>query len=411
MATTFTVAGVDLGRSGLQKWSEDGNRVRINGTIRETTAAGFSVALAQVRGILNDPDQISGIPVIPSADSSLAGFYRVTGGGVDVTPESYRSFWANYSLELERVPGFVSPLVESRLLGGLRTNDHSIVVGDTSPWWATPTDAEQDNQGVSTAARAGDGGSVAFQYTSAGTVLYDRTASMRLAAGDWYDMAATIEVTDGVTWRKLVGRETGATPTTGWRLNNGLTRVSYGGGNGLLSVEHHNGTSWGTAKIYKVGVESTGVLTAFNVPFTSLTVLRNAPEAVAIRLGTGTGAAYTVIDINLRRGAYMADCAVIYSSAGYFGVARNVTEAATALTGGIVATSADADGNKFVLSTPVAKTNDLTNGGFIADVAARVFPFAIGTQIGSGAVGICTAANLVAQYHANVTETMRLARR
>ena len=433
MATTFYVAGVDLGRSGLQTWSEDGGSVRINGTIRESTAAGFSVALAQINGILNNVDEASGVPVVPSADSSLAGFFRVTGGGVDVTPESYRSYWANYTLELEAVSGRYSPLIESRLVGALRTNSHSIVVGSTVPWWATPDDATMDFLGLgsggaaaTTASRVSDTGTLSVQYTTAGTLFLNGSFSFACSPADYYDGAAAVEVYDGTSWRKLVGREIGsatAASATGWRINNGLVRVTYGGAAGTFTVQHYVGGSWITAKTYRIFTTAGATVgSAVSGATTTATVLRNSPECVTIRIGmeyTTTYRSPIYLDLTLRRGAMWVDGGVVVaqgfvdllvSLSLYIGIGRDAAEAATAHTSGLHATAADAAGGKYVLSTSVAKGNDTTQGAFWATTQAKVFPFMVGYEP-SGAAGPDTYTNQYLAWFAATDETQRLARR
>lgn len=432
MATTFYVAGVDLGRSGLQTWSEDGGRVRINGTIRESTAAGFSVAIAQINGILNNVDEASGVPVVPSADSSLAGFFRVTGGGVDVTPESYRSYWANYTLELEAVSGRYSPLIESRLVGALRTNSHSIVVGSTVPWWATPTDATMDYvPGSTTATRTGDGGTVKVAYTTDGTLFLDSTRTMQCSPSDYYDMAARVEVYDGTSWRTLVGREIGAATaasTAGWRISNGLVRVVYGGGNGLLSVTHYSpaASAWQNTKIYKLTRGTPLASTTALGAFTAVRVLRNSPECVSLRLSleqdSTTYPAQVNVDLSLRRGALwvsgtvtrnpqQTSSAELASTNFPLGIQRNTAETGATHTSGVHANAADAGtgGGKFVLTSPTATTVETTTSSIIQGTGLNTFQFMVGYEHPS-ASGPDTYTNQYLSYFAAVDETQRLAR-
>jgi hypothetical protein len=65
------------------------------------------------------------------------------------------------------------------------------------------------------------------------------------------------------------------------------------------------------------------------------------------------------------------------------GIAVTTAEAATAVTGGVEATAADASGNKYRAYTPLAKTNDLVQGGFRCTslTVTSGFPWGIGTNI------------------------------
>ena len=139
-------------------------------------------------------------------------------------------------------------------------------------------------------------------------------------------------------------------------------------------------------------------------------VLRNDTEQVSIRLSYGfAGSDAPTLDVSLRRGARNVQCfwSRPESSAAY-GVFRASVEAATAITGGIRATSNDAGGNRYVLSTPSAKTNDLTKGGMYLSSGATSFNFMIGMEVGgSSATNDETAQNQVYQYMAARSHTLR----
>lgn len=433
MPTTFHVGGIDLGRSSPQVWTSDGTRARIRGTVRESTAGGFAAAMYQLKGLLRNVDERSGVPVVPSSDSSLAGFYRVVGGDVEVTPAGYRSYWANYTLELESLQGRASPQIESRLLGALRTNSHSIAVGTTVPWWATPTDATMDYvPGATVQTRTGEGGSVKVAYTTDGTLFLNSTRTMQCGASDYYDMCARVEVFDGTSWRMMKGREIGsatAASTTGWRLTNDLMRVVYGGGNALLSLTHYSSAAlaWQNTKTYELTRGITGGTIQALGPFTTVSILRNAPECVILRLGveqdSTTYPAQINVDLCLRRGAMWVDATVTRApgqvssteSASVdfpLGVRRSSTEAGTSHTSGVHATSADAGtgGGKYILTSPTATTVDTTVGGIRQGTGVNTFQFMAGYEP-SGASGANTFTNQVYSYFAAVDETMRMARR
>ena len=98
-----------------------------------------------------------------------------------------------------------------------------------------------------------------------------------------------------------------------------------------------------------------------------------------------------ILYMTLRRGSRFVECVYHWTgSAVILRVGRNVTEASsvmdtpTGATGplGIRATSNDGDGNRFVVGTNVAHTNDLTNGTLVTTAAANVHRFFIGSEIG-----------------------------
>lgn len=421
---------IAIGRAGLdsgltltspRSWSVEGDQVTIDGDLTATTAAGLVALRDQVNALIDNPDERA-VPVVWTGDSTVTGFYEVLGGGVSMPARGLAALRLGYRLTLRQLPGFVSPVIESRLLGGLRTNAHGVAVGTTVPWWATPTDAKMDwyssGSTVPTlGSRTGDGGSIRLLYRTDGTLLMDATPTWTCAAEDYYDMSAAIEVACGASWRTLVGRETGASPTTGWRLNNKFVRVMPGSDPARLSVQHHDGSQWETAKLYKLRWDISGADDALGA-FQTLTILRNSPEEVSVRIGMEQYAAEpesTYLDLSLRRGSRYVSCrlsrkAGTYGSLGY-AVYRDTNEAATAHTGGVHATSADAGGNYYVIDTPNAKTDDLTRGGFYSAAAVTSFPFAIGLTIGGDAAPDDTSTSIRNQYFAAVTEAQRLARR
>lgn len=427
----FYVAGVDLGRSPSSWDYQAGGNVRVTGVVKKSSLGGFLVAQYQMKGILDNPDEASGVPVYPTADTTVAGFYRVRGGSTEAQPESYRSYWFRYTLELERVLPVAAPRVESRLLGALRTNSHSIAVGTTVPWWAVPDAATMDYvAGATRQTRTTADGDVAVNYTTDGTLLYDATPVWQCAPLLWYVGAARVEVTpDGSNWERLPGLQLGAadpTSATGWRLSNGLVRVVYGGGSGLLSVQHYVSGSWITAKVYKLtrGGISASPLVALGT-FRALRILRNSPEETVLRLSieqdSTTYPAQVNVDLCLRRGARWVDVTVTrdpdqvsaaeLASADFpLGIYRNTSEAGTTHTSGVHASSADAGGGKYILTSPTATNVDTTIGGITQGTGVNTFQFMIGYEPGS-ASGADTFTNQVYSYFAAVSETARLARR
>ena len=171
------------------------------------------------------------------------------------------------------------------------------------------------------------------------------------------------------------------------------------------------------SKTYKLTVTTTpSTIGAFR----TLTVKRNSPEAVTVRLGldqeNGATPAAVTIDLTLRRGALWVEGvmsrtaeAVVYL-ANQMGIYRNSAEAATAHTGGVHATSADAQGGKYLLNTALSKTNDLTQGGFYVSSAVNDFDFQIGYEPGTPAT-IDDFTRQTYSYLGPTDETVVVARR
>lgn len=424
---SVAIAGVELGDP--QMWNHGGGRFGLSGLRQAGSTNEMGIARYQLEGVLANPDEASGVPVIVSSDTLLTGFYRVTGGGLDVRPDAYTGYRFGYDLDLVRVLPTSSPQIESTLLGALRTNSHSIASGSTVPWWATPADASMDYvAGATRSTRTCDAGSVLVNYTTDGTLLYDTIQVWQAAPGDFYDLAARFELTyDGSNWVRLPGLEVGTASAsgTGWRLINDFVQVTYGGGNGLLSVRHNFGSGWTTAKIYRLirGISPSSP-TALG-PFKGMRLLKNAPEEVVLRLSLEQDStsypAQVNVDLRLRRGALWVEGTVtrnprqtssaeIASTDFPLGIRRDTTEAGTSHTSGVHATSADAGGHKYVLTSPTATNVDTTNGGISQGTGVNTFEFMIGLEP-SGASGPNTFTNQVYAYFANVHETQRLARR
>ena len=419
-----------LGRVGLDvvansvdapaTWEVSGDDIRWGGVLRASSVADVKFLRGGLNGLVGNPDE-PWVPFTWSEDPALWDMMvRVNSVRVGTVPLSLTAGWFPFDVSMTRLPGTANaPLVESRLLGALRTNSHSIVKGSTVPWWATPTDATQDLTvyGITAATRTGSGGSVKVQYTTTGTLLYDARPTMQLAPSDWYDMAAKVELSSdgGSTYRAIVGRQITNLPTA-WRLSNDLVRVTYGGSAGLLTVQHYSSaaSAWQNAKTYKLTFGSTPAVIG---AFSTLTVLRNSPECVSIRLATELDSSTlpwpTNVDLTLRRGSLFVEGFVSRPAdpsgagpVGYnLGIYRNTAEAATAHTSGVHATSADAGtgGGKYILTTSAAKTNDLTQGGFYLNGGGTDMPFMIGYEP-SSAAGPDTFTNQVYAYFAAVTE-------
>jgi hypothetical protein len=424
---------IKIGRAGRdtalplrspRHWSMAGDIVTLDGTLDATSYAGLVILRSQVNGLADNPDEAA-VAVNWAGDASVDGYYEVVDAEVPMPPRGLAALSLNYRLRLRRVA--VYPEINSLIVGdSVRTNSHGIVKANTVPWWATPADAAMDYvPGTTVTTRATETGTVKVAYTTNGTVLYDRTCRWQCLASDYYDGAARIEITDGFSWYALVGRRLPNTSATaGWRVNNGLVRVVYGGGNGLLSVQHYVSGAWLTAKVYKLtrGI-SPSTPTALG-PFTTISVVRNAPECVILRLGveqdSSTYPAAVNVDICLRRGAMWADIIVTRSADQVstaelastdfpLGIERNTAEAGTTHTSGVHATAASG-GGKYVLTSCTATNVDTTQGAIRQGTGVNLFQVQVSLEP-TGASGPDTFTNQVYAFMANQDETVGFARR
>lgn len=412
-----------LGRVGLDvvansvdapaTWDVSGDDIRFTGVLRASSVTDANYLRVQLNGLVDNVDE----PFVPftwSEDTSWDGFVRVTGVKVGTVPLSLTAGWFPFEVSMTRLKHAAhAPQVESRLAGALRGTTTGIVKASTVPWWATPTAATMDFvPDTSSATRTTETGTVKVQYTADGSVLYDAAPAWHCAPGDWYDGSCRIEYPSGGSdYRALTGRQIVNLPTL-FRLNNGLVRVTYGGGDGLISVQHYVGGSWITAKVYKLTVGSSPSTIG---QLCTVTIMRNSPECAAVRLGFEYATAYPVqvnIDLSLRRGALWVDGLMTPGLDAYCGIYRNTAEAASGHTGGVHATAADAAGGKFLLNSVAStgtRVNDLTQGGFYVG-ANDPMPFQVGYEP-SGASGPDTFTNQTYSWFAATTERVTLNQR
>jgi hypothetical protein len=412
---------IKIGRAGRDSglalnspsyWSVNGDDVELAGALTADSYVKLVILRLQVAGLADNRDE----PVVAvnwAGDPSVDGYYEVLDASVPMPARGLAAHKLDYRVRLRRLA--VHPDISSVISGNaVRANSHTIAKGVTVPWWATPADATMDHvTGASSATRVTDSGSVKVQYTTDGTLLYNVVRRWACLASDYYDGACRVEVTDGVGWYAAVGRPNILTVNS-WRITNGAVRVSYGGGNGLLLVEHYISGAWSVAKTYKLTYTSTPTTLG---AFSTVTVKDNRPECVTVRLGLerDSTAPYQMnVDLTIRRGALWCEGVVTRDTetgTEAIGIYRNTAEAATAHTSGVHATAADAQGGKYVLTTSFAKTNDLTQGGFYVSAGATTaVDFMVGYEPGTP-TGPDTYANQVYSYFAPTDELVGFSRR
>lgn len=409
--------------SNISKWSMAGDAVEIEGKLHTTPE---NIALGNIDEVLVKRHQLAGyvgngdeevVPVIFSEDPSVTGFYRVMDVLIESMVGSAVHGVFDYRIALQRVHGFAAPLMESVLVGALRTNPHSITYnGGGGAEIAVAAHAVPD--AVGDYAPIGINGlAPASQYTrvgSDGTIeFHDTIPSGAFVWQSQYSLAAASAYVGAVVIRAdsplytIVGQQAPATPAS-WELSNGLVKITPTAA-GKLDVAHYNGASWEPAKRF---ILDNGAGTQlFATGFKTLTILRNSPEECSIRLtGERASDGPTCVDLTLKRGARTVTgyASFLSGSTPGWGVNRDVAEASTNLVGGIRATANDADGNRFVLSTSVAYLTDATNlanGRLRQSVAAPTFTFMISSEVGgSGAAADDLAQQLIDVWFFPISE-------
>jgi len=184
--------------------------------------------------------------------------------------------------------------------------------------------------------------------------------------------------------------------TTGWELSNGLVRVRPLAASGLLSIDAWDNPAWSNKgwDIYLNGVAMTPA------DLSALTVLRNDPEAVTIRLvrTPSSNSGRTYVDLLLRRGSRFVEAYVQHETSTTILIRLNTTTASTAGTGHVVQTANDADGNRAIIGSARTFTADTVNGG-LSKAATSTLDAFIGVVFGGGAPASGdAAADLTNQY-------------
>ncbi len=414
---------LQIGRVSLPRTAEaslNGRTLNMSGSVQAASSAAAIALRQRLAGYVDNPDEPV-VPLVWSVDTTLNGYYRVLSATVTLDRDrSYVSrgeYHFNWSATLDQVIGFQAPLVEGRFVGATRSNAHSITSTSTRTWQGIPGDAvgyynPSGGDLVETLSSTSNGGEVGFLTTTSASAIasrnryFDLVPSFYTAPGDWYDASCCVFINDHIA----VGRQVQNTATS-WVIANEVVKVEPGASAGQIKVSHWT-TAWESVTYALTHTTTPTNLTAD--PHT-VSVLRNSPECCVIRLtydGTSVNAGFRyTLDISLRRGSRYAEFMLdAGETVTVWGVARTATEAATAITGGIRATSADAAGNKFILASPGPSTNDVTNGRIRLSSGRTTFPFMVGCEHG-GAVEPHDAQTQIYEYMAAVTERQTIVAR
>lgn len=163
-----------------------------------------------------------------------------------------------------------------------------------------------------------------------------------------------------------------------WTLHNTLVKVNpvTGGSAGMLNISAYTDGGWHT-KTWDITVNGASVGTP-----DSVTVLRNEPEIVVVRLLRAGNPGRTTVDLTLRRGHRAVEIYVQAAFSSTLAVKLVTAEAGSnAHPGYVVGTSDDADGNRYVVGSASAFTADTVQGGISAS-SVIAFDAFVGVQAG-----------------------------
>lgn len=355
------------------------------------------LTLTQLQQRVDDLIALQGqtLPVTFTHKTEMNGFYYVEDAG-----STWRKWMPEgvgilpWSLQLRRVGYAEDTDLEARLAGPVtRANDHA-AVGER---WHAPNINHVGYSAGSTLP------TVVSRATTDGAITVYRGVASGVSPR-WGTTAANallgrVRYVDSGFQERVA--TTFPASATGWEVHNGLVRIQVNAANGNLIISHWSGSAW-QAKEFTV-FHSTGPAVAMGVPDYA-NVLRNDLECVTVRLTKSLAPGRITVDLTLRRGSRVVEIFIQHQFGTTLAVQRATAEATTASTGYLTATSADANGHRFVLGSTRTFTADNVNGG-ISKAAVPSLDAFIAIQP-SGAAAGDLAAQLFAQYLGAASEVV-----
>lgn len=332
------------------------------------------------------------VPVTFSVKSDKNGYYRVVSADSDQLrwPDAMATRW---NLGLLRLGYDNTADIESRLSNVVRLNDF----GQTGVRWHGPSIG---HYGYFTGSTSPSGSVTRTGANGAHVVWLGVPASItpRWGCAVTAFLAGRVRFVSGTIERTATGFNQA---NTGWTLDNGLVRVSPLAANGVIRVESHDGTQW-EAKDWHIA--KGGATTSLGIP-ESITVIRNDPEVVVVRLMKNGSPGRTLVDLTLKRGSRFVEVYIQTNASATLGAYLHTNEAHTdfSASGYMVATANDAAGNKAACGSARTFTANL-NGG-LSKAAVTAMDLWIGSVVGgTGAVAGDIATDLRDQYIASMPE-------
>jgi hypothetical protein len=305
---------------------------------------------------------------------------------------------SDWKLGLTRLGSDSEVDLQSRLTGVARVNDFAL----TGERWHAPPNGHYGYQtGTSnptTMTRTGaDGAMTVYRSIPAGV-------SPRWGCATTAYLNGRVRLTS--SGAELCGVDQSLSPT-GWALTNGLVNI-IPGASATFDVQAYTGGAW-RSKLWNVSAAGSG---ASITSWDGATLLRNDCEHVILRLSKGLNPGRATLDLTLRRGSRTVEGYLQTTSSNTLAAYRSSLETNTsfAASGYVVASSNDADGNRFAAGSARTFTAH-TNGG-VQKAATTTLDFWIGAVAGGGsAVSGDTATDLRNQYIGALPEIIYAVRR
>ncbi|WP_066041892.1 hypothetical protein [Herbiconiux solani] len=310
MTLTIGRFGLDLAAGTVASTDTDGGTLKITGRTAYSDMEQARALEQQILGYVDHADE-SFVPVTWDETPQIDGFYRVSGASVGGVAGLAPAGVLNFSVTLVRVQGFAAPLIEDVVLGTARPSALGVLA---QSWVGFPAsarsfieyrDGDPGLGGAAQTRKGEDGRDVVVQSGIADSCV----VQYYVAPDRYYDAASTLQVAS----RTVAGRQVPNNPTE-WLLSNGILQVRLKEGSSFtLEYRAWKTDGWSTWHTLRIGSSALKFPPFYELfePHT-ITVLRNSPEMVVIRLVTtarenniGSRRPVTV-DIALRRGARIA---------------------------------------------------------------------------------------------------------
>jgi hypothetical protein len=411
------------GLTGPMDWKNQGNVIAITGRYAAGSANAARTLRDQLLGYHLSLDEPV-IPIVSSADSRLTGFYRIGSVDVPTPPVLLASNGVfEYAIQAERIGTYRSVQLESVLNGALMANANGIAAGTAEPFFAVPNTAIE--WGLSTAFTQETRPAVRYDGTTADIAWlrmnpnFKALARFAMQPSLFYDGAVYLTGSN-LGNHIIVGRQE-APDGTEWTIKNGLVSVSFGSSYFQLFWWDSTHTLETSAQMLVQGTTaSTGIMRPLiGFAGSAVKIIRNAPEEVILRVpcyfdGTnGQAFSPAYFDISVRRGSRIVRIYMVTSASDtwLFGNAF-AGVASIALTGGNVWTANDGFGNRVVIMTSQARTDDLVKGRFTMNASGTTFDCGVAMEKGGTAsTNRDTAQSQIYQYHAAQAERMSVVAR
>lgn len=340
-------------------------------------------SLAQLRAIGDDLMSMFGrtVPVTFQHKTDRNGYYTIDDANVSEVHWDGEASSITWSLSLTREGPDNAVDIESRLLTVNRTKSYA---GTPEPWHAPPIGHHTYYVGANTPAtvvrNGADGPITVYRNIPAGV-----NPRYGCPVGSWAGGRVKFADVNGII-RTGTGIKLGGTDF--WELNNGLIRIRPNTDSGTfttLLVAVWDGAAW-QERAWDVRIAGDSLRPA--VDGKAVTVLRNGPEMVTVRLvfAQPSNGQRNLVDLVLRRGSRIVEGYVQRAVSGQISVQLDVAEPFTTPANGYtMASGEDAVGLRWAAGS-TGSFSGATNGG-VSYTSAVAVDFWIGAEVPRASAG------------------------